>query len=163
MTVHRRFPSNICGGTWIWPFIDASHPIWWSLKGPARKNAKNPGIQELPKSRCTKLVETYPRWLNAVIAAKGASTKYRTKGLNAYVHKCVISLFEFKKISKDIFSLMSLWVIECRWIGKNGQHFTHLKLNQKHNKLSKKSRGHAVDQHFLRECNATSGEQRSHD
>jgi hypothetical protein len=30
----------------------------------------------LPKYRCVKLVESYPRRLKAVIAASGASTKY---------------------------------------------------------------------------------------
>ena len=32
--------------------------------------------QKIPKSRCEKLVASYPRRLEAVIAAKGASTKY---------------------------------------------------------------------------------------
>jgi hypothetical protein len=32
--------------------------------------------EELPKYRCTKLVVSYPIRLEAVIAAKGASTKY---------------------------------------------------------------------------------------
>uniref|UniRef100_A0AAZ3PJB8 Tc1-like transposase DDE domain-containing protein n=1 Tax=Oncorhynchus tshawytscha TaxID=74940 RepID=A0AAZ3PJB8_ONCTS len=32
--------------------------------------------EELPKSRCAKLVESYPRRLKAVNAAKGDSTKY---------------------------------------------------------------------------------------
>jgi hypothetical protein len=32
--------------------------------------------EKLPKYRCPKLVATYPRRLEAVIAAKGASTKY---------------------------------------------------------------------------------------
>jgi hypothetical protein len=32
--------------------------------------------QELPKYRCAKLVASYPRRLEAVIAAKGVSTKY---------------------------------------------------------------------------------------
>ena len=31
---------------------------------------------KLSKSRCAKLVETYPRIFKIVIAAKGASTKY---------------------------------------------------------------------------------------
>ena len=34
--------------------------------------------------RCAKLVVSYPRRLKAVTAAKGASTKYRVKGLNTY-------------------------------------------------------------------------------
>jgi transposase len=32
--------------------------------------------EKLPKYRCAKLVAPYPRRLKAVIAAKGASTKY---------------------------------------------------------------------------------------
>ena len=32
--------------------------------------------EKLPKYRCAKLLASYPRRLNAVIAAKGASTKY---------------------------------------------------------------------------------------
>jgi hypothetical protein len=32
--------------------------------------------KKLPKYRCTKLVASYPRRLNAIIAAKGDSTKY---------------------------------------------------------------------------------------
>ena len=38
--------------------------------------------EKLPKYRCAKLVESYPRRLEAVIAAKGASTRYSEKGLN---------------------------------------------------------------------------------
>jgi hypothetical protein len=32
--------------------------------------------EKLPRYRCAKLVVSYPRTLKAVIAAKGASTKY---------------------------------------------------------------------------------------
>ena len=32
--------------------------------------------EKLPKYRCTKLVVSYPRGVDALIAAKGASTKY---------------------------------------------------------------------------------------
>jgi hypothetical protein len=32
--------------------------------------------EKLPKYRCVKLVASYPRRLEAVIAAKGASTQY---------------------------------------------------------------------------------------
>ncbi|CDQ99147.1 unnamed protein product [Oncorhynchus mykiss] len=38
--------------------------------------------EKLPKYRCAKLVASYPRRLKALIAAKGASTKYRVKCLN---------------------------------------------------------------------------------
>ena len=49
--------------------------------------------RKIPKSRRAKLVTSYPRRLEAVIAAKGASTKYWVKGLNTYVD--VISVFPF--------------------------------------------------------------------
>ena len=42
--------------------------------------------EKLPKYRCAKLVASYPGTLEAVIAAKGASTKYRVKGLTTYVN-----------------------------------------------------------------------------
>ena len=32
--------------------------------------------EKIPKSRCAKLIQTYPQRLEAVIAAKGASSKY---------------------------------------------------------------------------------------
>jgi hypothetical protein len=63
IAVQRRFPSNltelerICREEWV----------------------------KLPIYRCTKLVASYPRRLEAVVAAKGASTKYRVKGLNTYL------------------------------------------------------------------------------
>jgi hypothetical protein len=40
--------------------------------------------EKRPKYRCAKLVVSYPRSLKAVLAAKGASTKYLVKGLNSY-------------------------------------------------------------------------------
>ena len=54
IAVHRRSPSNlteleqICKEEW----------------------------EKIPKSRCAKLIQTHPRRLKAVIAAKGSSTKY---------------------------------------------------------------------------------------
>jgi hypothetical protein len=42
-------------------------------------------LKKLPKYRCVKLVASYPRTLEAVITAKGASTKYCVEGLNTYV------------------------------------------------------------------------------
>ena len=44
--------------------------------------------KKILKYRCAKLVASYPRRLKAVIAARGASTKYRVKGLKT----CDISL-----------------------------------------------------------------------
>uniref|UniRef100_A0A9J7YZD2 Tc1-like transposase DDE domain-containing protein n=1 Tax=Cyprinus carpio carpio TaxID=630221 RepID=A0A9J7YZD2_CYPCA len=60
MAVHQRLPSNltelerICKEEW----------------------------QRIPKSRCEKLVESFPKRLMAVLDQKGASTKYGAKGLN---------------------------------------------------------------------------------
>ena len=38
--------------------------------------------EKLPKFRCAKLIQTYPRRLEAVISVKGASTKYWLVGVN---------------------------------------------------------------------------------
>ncbi len=60
MAVHQRLPSNltelerICKEEW----------------------------QRIPKSRCEKLVASFPKRLMAVFNQKGASTKYWAKGLN---------------------------------------------------------------------------------
>ncbi len=60
MAVHQRLPSNltelerICKEEW----------------------------QRIPKSRCEKLVASFPKRLMAVLNQKGASTKYWGKGLN---------------------------------------------------------------------------------
>ncbi len=60
MAVHQRLPSNltelerICNEEW----------------------------QRIPKSRCEKLVASFPKRLMAVLNQKGASTKYWAKGLN---------------------------------------------------------------------------------
>jgi hypothetical protein len=43
-------------------------------------------LEKLPKYRCAKFVVSYTRRLEAVIAAKGASTKYLVKGPNTYVN-----------------------------------------------------------------------------
>lgn len=50
------------------------------MKGSARKNGIN-----YPKAKCETLVETLPRGLKAVIATKGASTKYWSNSLNTFV------------------------------------------------------------------------------
>ena len=42
--------------------------------------------EKLPKYRCAKLVASNPRRLEAIFAAKGASTRYRVKGLNTYLN-----------------------------------------------------------------------------
>ncbi len=50
--------------------------------------------QKIPQSRCAKIVASYPKRLEAVIAAKGASTKYWVKGLNTYVN-VILEFFSF--------------------------------------------------------------------
>jgi hypothetical protein len=67
--------------------------------------------EKLPKYRCAKLVASYPRRLEAVIAAKGASTKFWVKGLNSYVNM-IFLIF----CSKNLF-LGSLWGIVMSWWG----------------------------------------------
>ncbi len=54
MAVHQRSPSNLM-----------------ELKRYCKK-----GWEKLPKNRCAKLVASYSKILEAVIGAKGASTKY---------------------------------------------------------------------------------------
>ena len=71
MAVHRCFPSNLIELERIY------HKEW----------------DTQPKSRCAKLVETYPRTLEAVITAKGGFTKHWMKHeeqlpKNYSHHKC---------------------------------------------------------------------------
>ena len=49
--------------------------------------------KKLPKYRCARLVASYPRRPQAVISAKGASTKYWVNSLNTYVNVIVQLLF----------------------------------------------------------------------
>ena len=53
--------------------------------------------EKLSKYRCAKRVASYPRTLEAVIAAKGASTKYWVKDLNIYVNVIFPFLYTFVK------------------------------------------------------------------
>jgi hypothetical protein len=71
--------------------------------------------KKLPKYRCAKLVASYPRKLDAVITAKGASTKYRLKGLNTYV---TFQFFNSKNVPKSF--CFVIMVIVCTLMrGKN--------------------------------------------
>ena len=45
----------------------------------------------IAKSRCAKLIDSYPKRLMAVIKSKGASTKYQFKGVHTYA----TTLFQF--------------------------------------------------------------------
>ena len=69
MAVHRCFPSNLMA-------LERCCKEEWA---------------KLPKDRSAKLVASYSKRLEAVIAAKGASTKYRAKAVNTYsgVKKCL--------------------------------------------------------------------------
>jgi hypothetical protein len=55
--------------------------------------------EKLYKYRCAKLTASYPRRLEAVITAKGASTKYFIKRLNTYVN-VIFQLFIFNTFAK---------------------------------------------------------------
>jgi len=59
--------------------------------------------QKIPQSRCAKLVASYRKRLEAVIAAKGASTKYWVK-VNTYVN--VIFQFFFFINFTDVFKIL---------------------------------------------------------
>ena len=61
--------------------------------------------EKFPKYMCAKLVASYPRKPEAVIAAKGASTKYWVKCLNSYIHVIFqgFDLYKCANISKNLF------------------------------------------------------------
>jgi hypothetical protein len=67
--------------------------------------------EKLQKYRRTKLVASYPR-LKAVIAAKGASTKYWVKG-SENLCKCKHLFNTFAKMSKNLF-LPCHYGVVCR-------------------------------------------------
>jgi hypothetical protein len=48
--------------------------------------------EKLPKYRCANLLASYPGRLEAVIAAKNASSKYLVKGLNIYANVIFLTL-----------------------------------------------------------------------
>jgi hypothetical protein len=63
--------------------------------------------EKLPKYRYAKLVVSYPRRPKALIAAKGASTKYYVKSLNTYV----CDIYVFSTISKNLFLIRHYGVL----------------------------------------------------
>ena len=100
--------SNISGETWKYLYSDAPHPTWQSVI--CREE-----WEKLSKYRCAKLVVSYPRRLESVIAAKGASTKYWVNILNTYV----IVIFQFV-LFFVFFSKKLLWhwgVVCVDWWG----------------------------------------------
>ena len=68
--------------------------------------------KKLPKYRCAKLLESYPRRLEVVVAAKGASTKYWVKGLNTDVN----FVFQFLFLTPLQKCLMGVLFID--WLGE---------------------------------------------
>ena len=104
--------SNISGETWKWSDVkmDCSLPTWQSLRESAEKNGRkppNPGVQSL--SRHTQ---------EAVIAAKGASTKYWVKDLG-WVSRSLLNAMSFisytlscsltcQRVSRNILSYICL-------------------------------------------------------
>jgi hypothetical protein len=69
-TLHPK-PNNLCG--WEWSGANVQKLV----DGGDLEVRNTTKIREiLPKYMCAKLVASYPRRLDAVIPAKGASTKY---------------------------------------------------------------------------------------
>uniref|UniRef100_A0A803KDE8 Tc1-like transposase DDE domain-containing protein n=1 Tax=Xenopus tropicalis TaxID=8364 RepID=A0A803KDE8_XENTR len=88
------------------PDLNPIENLWQDLKTAVHKRCPS-NLTELELfckeewarisvSRCAKLVETYPKSLAAVIAAKGGSTKYCLRGLNNYAHP-TLQIFICKK------------------------------------------------------------------
>jgi hypothetical protein len=72
------------------------------LRGSAETNGRNSTNKGFAK-----LVPPYPRKLEAVISAKGASTKYSEKGLKTYVN-VIFHFFIFNKCEKMYTNLFLL-------------------------------------------------------
>ena len=86
--VHTHFDKSLNVLEWPRQSLDLNliKHLWRDLKiaVPQRSPSNLTKLEKicreewdnLPKYRCSKLVASYPRRLEAVIAAKGASTKY---------------------------------------------------------------------------------------
>ncbi len=100
MAVHQRLPSNltelerICKEEW----------------------------QRIPKSRCEKLVASFPKRLMAVLNQKGASTKYWAKGLNTYDH-VIFQFFFLINLQKcqQFCVFLSIWGAVCTLMRKKNE------------------------------------------
>src|SRR4029434_3254883 len=89
---------------------DAPHSTWWSLRGPAKKNGRNCpkiGVPYEGTRNYHKLVASYSKRLEVVIAAKGASTKYSAKAVNTYV-RVIFSFFIFDTFAKNYDKILFL-------------------------------------------------------
>ena len=70
----------------LWKYLKiAVHPHFLSNLIELEKICKEE-YEKIPKYRCAKLIQTYPRQLKAVITSKGVSTKYWLKGVNTYLN-----------------------------------------------------------------------------
>ena len=70
------------------PDLNPIEHLWRDLKMAVHQRSPSnlTELERIPKSRCEKLVASFPRRLMAVLAQKGASTQYWAKGLNTYDH-----------------------------------------------------------------------------
>ena len=120
-------------GTSLWlsqsPDLNQIEHLWRDLK--IAVNRRSPSHltelesicriewEKLPKYRCAELVVSYPRRLEALIAAKGASTKYWLKSLNTYVNFLFhFNIFnKFSKNSENLFLLCRYGVLCEDWLG----------------------------------------------
>jgi hypothetical protein len=93
---------NVLAGPSQSPDLNPIEHLWRDLKTALKRRSPSnltelericrEEWEKLPKYRCVKIIASYPRRLEAVIAAKGASTKYRVKGLNTSVN---VMFFKF--------------------------------------------------------------------
>ena len=122
--------SNISGDTWkscAVTLLVQPDRAWEDLQ---RRNG-----EKLPKYRCAKLVVSYPRRFKAVIAAKGASTKYWVKGLNTYVYK----IYKCAKMSINLFLHFHYGLLCVDWWGEKKMYSYGIRLW--HDKIWEKSKG----------------------
>ena len=116
-----------CFGTSLW--MSLSGCLWMSLRSlerpenscaatlPVHSERASEDLQrrmgETPQYRCAKHVASYPRRLEAVIVAKGASTKYWVKGLNTFVNVIfeMYIFYKYANISKNVFLLCRYGVL----------------------------------------------------
>ena len=106
-------------------------PIQPELERICREECK-----KFPKYRCAKLAASYPRRLEAKIAAKGASTEYCINSLNIYVNVFFLYLYILicKNFKKPVFALWDIvWGIVCRI--EELHFFIHFRIRLLRNKM----------------------------
>ena len=129
-TQPRQGRSGFKTSLWmfLWPSQSPDlNPIYHLWRDLQQRSSSNPTEfericrekwEKLPKYRCAKHVVSYPRRLEAVIAAEGNSTKYWVKGLNNYV---IVILYYINR-----FLLQHYGVLCVDWRGGKNyfKHFT---------------------------------------